>query len=537
MPLPPLLTNDTAANRLHVPARQKYFIIAVFLLPVYFCNAQTIIREFRSTIPNANQTVYTLKNDGENNLLITGYISDINYSFFNSYLIKLDSNLNLQWSKGFDPGYDCYFTDVEATYDNGYLLTGVNSVPATYGNLYLVKTDSTGAVEWSNNYCGISGIRSCKTSDSCFLIMGMAARNVGSSGKSTPSILKIRQNGIPVWNYSYGIDSVNFGDSGYAIAETFDKGIIVAGSTTVDSVTGSGAVMVKIFVFKTDSTGNLIWSNVYYGGIPGLFCGGQPSNICLDSDSGFIISGCNSVNSGQNIPMVMKIDKNGGFIWGKQFDMCNIPYVASETLPFSNTMMSVYYDYSSLSTILLQTDMNGNAMNKKLLNIDFRGTINPNLLQLNNQELLVALTSTSQNNDQRITVFKSSIAPDGCGTISFDTCSTSFIPQVDIINYTRETLIGSDPLLTTSYARSFTDSLLCSDPLLTVDHVKSAAEEFEIYPNPATNFVNIKTENQTEKRITIYDSRGMRLREFSRTGNDVTIDVSGYRRNLFYHYR
>lgn len=76
-------------------------------------------------------------------------------------LIKTDANGNLQWSKTFGGAADDQPRFVHQTTDKGYIITGLTtSFGAGSLDAYLIKTDSTGTLQWSKAYGGAGSDRS-----------------------------------------------------------------------------------------------------------------------------------------------------------------------------------------------------------------------------------------------------------------------------------------------------------------------------------------------------------------------------------------
>ena len=100
-------------------------------------------------------------------------------------------------------------------------------------------------------------------------------------------------------------------DEGRDVKETYDKGYIIAGTT---SSFGQGNS--SIYLIKTDSLGKFMWSQVY-GGTQNDW----DYNVQITSDSGFFVSGySNSFGPAQqtgNDAFYFKTDKNGVLLWQK----------------------------------------------------------------------------------------------------------------------------------------------------------------------------------------------------------------------------
>jgi hypothetical protein len=112
--------------------------------------------------------------------------------------------------------------------------------------------------------------------------------------------------------YTYG--GTNF-DEARDIKETPDKGYILAGTT---SSFGQGNT--SVYMIKTDSLGNHLWSSVQ-GGAQNDWA----YTLQLTPDSGFFVAGySNSFNANNQLyssPYYFKTNKNGNLIWQKSIDV------------------------------------------------------------------------------------------------------------------------------------------------------------------------------------------------------------------------
>ena len=115
-------------------------------------------------------------------------------------------------------------------------------------DIYLIKTDSLGSVEWAKAY-GSSGDESASsvivTSDNEYLITGYTS-SFGFGGYDA-IIMKIDLNGSVEWFHTYGGNS---NDYAYEVVETSDSGYAVTGRSSSNSLGGD-----DVFVFKTEQNG------------------------------------------------------------------------------------------------------------------------------------------------------------------------------------------------------------------------------------------------------------------------------------------
>ena len=115
-------------------------------------------------------------------------------------------------------------------------------------DLYLLKTDSTGTLQWSKTYggpAGETGFDVKQTADSGFILAG----NTSSFGVSVSAVylVRVNQTGTLMWSKTFGGNGF---DNGFSVCQTNDEGFIVAGTTNF-----FGAGTEDAYLIKTDSIG------------------------------------------------------------------------------------------------------------------------------------------------------------------------------------------------------------------------------------------------------------------------------------------
>ena len=156
-----------------------------------------------SLIPSINGP-FLIKTDSAGYLLSTesfvnsGY-SEITLTSDDGYilqsdnnLVKVDSSNAIQWNKTYSQGN---LLSVIQTRDGGYALLSFASDGTLF---YLTKTDSTGNVQWSNEYNSTQygGIKSIiETSDGGYALLGSSAYNT--------TLVKTDSSGKVLWNQTY----------------------------------------------------------------------------------------------------------------------------------------------------------------------------------------------------------------------------------------------------------------------------------------------------------------------------------------------
>ncbi len=154
------------------------------------------------------------------------------------------------------------------------------------------------------------------TSDGYILETGSKDR-VGGSVLYQPSVFKFDQNGDTLWTKEYQVLQ-NRPAYGAQIMEASNGDYVVTCVAFVDTIDWNP----QIVVFRTDSNGDILWSQEY--GNPN-----EPAefgvSIIEDNEGGFFVGGAfQATPSSYSDNLLMKIDANGNEIWtqtyGNEFD-------------------------------------------------------------------------------------------------------------------------------------------------------------------------------------------------------------------------
>ena len=164
------------------------------------------------------------------------------------YLIKTNSIGDTLWTKAFGGVNDEQVYYVRQISDNGYILTGwTNSFGAGGDDIYLIKTDAIGNLLWTKTFGKNFQENSYsveQTSDNGHVIVGYSP---DSTTSSNVYLIKTDSNGNLLWTKTFGgaID-----DIGYSIQQTYDNCLIIAGRSNSFGSAG------HVYLIKTDSVGN-----------------------------------------------------------------------------------------------------------------------------------------------------------------------------------------------------------------------------------------------------------------------------------------
>ena len=214
-------------------------------------------------------------------------------------LIKTDPAGEKEWHQTYENSTTLY--SVIEISDGGYVATGYYECADMdcYPDLYLLKTDSEGAVEWEisdgteeNNEWAKDVI---ETDDEHLVITGVW----NDDGWNSKAFLrKYTKNGELVWHKTFSNSTANEGN---ALMENSDNELIFVGYS------GTQHGSYNHYMVKTDSEGNQIWKKKAQSMGDALL-----HSICPTPSGGFIAAGfCNSFRSNY----LIERNNSGGKVW------------------------------------------------------------------------------------------------------------------------------------------------------------------------------------------------------------------------------
>jgi hypothetical protein len=178
--------------------------------------------------------------------------SDGGYAIAGSMLVKTDSEGNMQWNSSYSG------TAMIQTSDGGYVLAGSTIIsPAVEADFRLVKTDALGYIQWNKTYPrGAYDLAESviQTSDGGYAIAGLTRPGVGEGDFL---LIKTDSSGDMEWSKTYGSQDK---DEGHVVVQSSDGGYVLTGLMCNRSGGDAGLV-------KTDSAGNMQWKRNYGEGI------------------------------------------------------------------------------------------------------------------------------------------------------------------------------------------------------------------------------------------------------------------------------
>jgi Secretion system C-terminal sorting domain len=244
----------------------------------------------------ANSTMTSggeLDNTQDGGYIISGYIFH-GGSQIETWVLKIDKQGNMEWSKIFEGAYHNYSYHIKSIHGGGYAACGYSS-----DSLWVFKLDKDGNQLWSKVfpnytttysafYCSI-----CENEDSCLVICSRI-EDATTKDNYSFAIIKLNPEGDIIWEKAYGQDIT--GDP-LSISTTKDGGFIFGGSSDSEYIAGvENKGLEDFWIIKLDSQGEMVWEDSFGGSSNDYL-----KTINQTTDGGFVIGGVTRSDD-QDIP-------------------------------------------------------------------------------------------------------------------------------------------------------------------------------------------------------------------------------------------
>ena len=314
---------------------------------------------------------YTQSLDGD----ITDKATE-NYDF---WMLKFDSEAQLEWNKTYGGSGDDRGSSLIETSDGGYALLGYSDssdgdVSFNNGNrdFWLVKINASGVLSWQKSfgYEGMDeGVSIIETSDNHLMLSGVldvtASGGEGNQGRFSTKhaggdywSIKITQTGDVVWSRFYG---GSFTDSPTGISETLIGGFIsVGGSDSNDVDISNNKGSYDFWVVKSDRNGDIVWEKSFGGSeideARGIVSSGDGNHVIVGDTRS--IEQDVSLNNGAADLWLIKISGDGDILWNSSIGGSNFDVGRSIDLTFDGGFIIAGSSRSSNGDVLQNQGQN-----------------------------------------------------------------------------------------------------------------------------------------------------------------------------------
>lgn len=337
---------------------KKIFLASMIILfLVTYISAQPPDTLWTKTYGGYNQDyAFSIQPTLDGGYIITGLTSSFGAGGDDVYLVKTDANGNTVWTKTFGGPYEDWGRSVKQTLDGGYIIAGwTTSFGAGDRDVYLIKTDGNGNTIWTKTFGGTGQERGYfvqQTPEGGYIVVG-TTWSFGA-GDGDVYLIKTDDHGNTLWTRTYGGNGYDFCRS---IQVTPDSGFIMAGQTSSYGHGGDDA-----YLIRANKNGEIIWSRTF-----GAINDDAIYSVGLTSDGGYITTGgTKSFGAGNWDVYLIKTNSAGDLIWSKTFggyseERCHEVQETSDggyiSFGFTSSFGAGHYDF-----YLIRTDANGDSL-------------------------------------------------------------------------------------------------------------------------------------------------------------------------------
>lgn len=295
----------------------SYLVIFLILLAFpRYSSAQTVFEQVYSCTMDQDGLDVTPTSDGGYLMVATTKTSIPND--LDVLILKTNSMGDTTWTKRYGSNMVDFPNRILPISGGNFFIVGYTIDPTSWDqDVYLLKINSVGDTLWTKRYGGWGnedGKEIIATADGNYVIVG--ASNSISSSDNQAQLIKINPSGAVLWTKYYG--GGNY-ESARSVKLCLDGGFIVVGKTALSVFDPA-----SVFVFKTNSLGDTLWTKVFGG--PNSYEG---KSVVVNSDGTytFCVDDSSAVNDSDI--RVMKINALGTLVWNKLYsgtekDICKM---------------------------------------------------------------------------------------------------------------------------------------------------------------------------------------------------------------------
>lgn len=340
----------------------KKFVVAIgsFLLTIFIILTLNIITVPKSINP---KTFGGLKYESAralcfapNGYLLAGMTTSSGIGYVDAYILSLNEKGEKKWENTFGGKDDDRLFDI-LNNGNGYAMCGyTNSYGLGLNDFYLVNTDYKGNLKFTKTFGGKSRDEaySIALTPDGGYVLAGSSDSFGKTSNTRLYVVKTDADGDCVWTRTFGENKYSMAAS---VINALDKGYIVCGST---NSLGSGKQ--DVLLMKLDSEGNTLWVKTYGGKLDDI-----GNRVISTKDKGYaIIGSSDSFGLGNQDIYMIKTDADGDCVWSKTYGGLGmdqgVTIINSDDSGYVIGATSESFSYGSTDLLVISVDALGNSL-------------------------------------------------------------------------------------------------------------------------------------------------------------------------------
>jgi hypothetical protein len=225
-----------------------------------------------------HETIHCVIQTADGGFAYCGWSSSETVPNYDFWIVKLNGEAEMEWQNSYGGSSYDIAASLAQTPDGGYIMAGYSEsedgdVSGNHGldDYWVVKTDSTGLLQWEKSFGG-SGNDRCEIiislPDSSYAMCGFSSSNngdvSGNHGNFDFWLVKINEIGDILWQKTYGGSDEDSNIT--SLLQLEDQGFLITGRTK----SNNGDVTFNhgdqdVWTIKTDSIGEIEWQRTYGG--------------------------------------------------------------------------------------------------------------------------------------------------------------------------------------------------------------------------------------------------------------------------------
>jgi hypothetical protein len=269
-----------------------------------------------------------------------------------------------EWNRTYGGPYGDGVWSLQGTRDGGYVMAGYTSSLGQSSDLWLIKVDSLGGMQWDKTFGGSGedvGYSVSQTRDGGYVVAG-TTKSYGM-GSEYLWLLRTDSNGTKLWDRTFGGFVSSSGDGAWSVNESRDGGYVITGYTR-----SYGAGAKDLWLVKTDSQGKKLWDRTFGGSKDDV-----GMSVVQTRDDGYAVTGRTaSYGSGKDDIWLIKTDSDGKEQWNRTFGGTedDVGLQVLETLDGYVVTGRTESEGAIEKAFLLKTDLRGKKQWEKVYDLD-----------------------------------------------------------------------------------------------------------------------------------------------------------------------